>query len=187
VQPTDADLVERAKNGSEDAARELVRRYQRPLFNLIIRMIRDPGTAEDLAQDAFVKAFSHLRSYEPGYKFSSWIFRIAHNVTIDYLRRPHLVTASLDDDGEGNRGMPEPQADGPSPQALAEGREMAGVVERAIEALRPEYREAIVLRFQEELSYEEIAEIVGKPLGTVKSDIHRARAELAKAIRQAVG
>ncbi|MGE5358339.1 MAG: RNA polymerase sigma factor [Bacteroidales bacterium] len=182
---TDAELVRRALNGHQDAARDLVERFERPVFNLIVRMVRDPGVAEELAQDTFVKAFSHLRSYEPARKFSSWIFRIAHNTTIDYLRRPDRVVSSLDEGGHGTAEARSLTSAEPGPQAIAERNELAGLVERAISGLRADYREALVLRYQEELSYEEIAEVLGLPIGTVKSNIHRARAELAAAMRSA--
>ncbi len=183
--PTDAELAQRAIRGQQDAARQLVERFERPVFNLIVRMVRDPGVAEELAQDTFVKAFAHLRSYEPGRKFSSWIFRIAHNTTIDYLRRPDRLVASLDDeDGEASelRVLASPD---PGPFAVTERNELATLVEQAMGRLRPDYRAALTLRYQEELSYEEIAEILGLPLVTVKSNIHRARAELAAALRTA--
>ncbi len=92
----DAQLVCRALTGSEDAYREIVLRYQRPIYSLILRMIRDNAQAEDLAQDVFVKAFAALKSFDPGRKFSSWLFKIAHNAAIDHLRRRGLETVPLE-------------------------------------------------------------------------------------------
>src|SRR5471032_2455784 len=88
----DADVVALAQRGKEDAFRELVRRYERPVFSLVFRMVRDSATAEDLAQDAFIKVLSHLDKYRPEFKFSSWLFKIANNVAIDFLRRRQLDT-----------------------------------------------------------------------------------------------
>ncbi len=171
--------------GSEQASREVVRRHERPVFNLIVRMVRDPTVAEDLAQESFIKVFGHLAAYDPKYKLASWILKIAHNTTIDYLRRPRPAAVSLDErDEHGDARFAEP-ASGPTPLALLERKELADVLDMAIDTLRPEYREVVVLRFQEELSYEEIADVLDLPLGTVKSYLHRARAELAEAITRA--
>ncbi len=175
---SDAELAGRALSGSERASRELVRRYERSVFNLIVRMVRDSGLAEDLAQETFVKVFTRLATYDPRYKFASWILKIAHNTTIDYLRQAGPPMSSLgsgDDPGEA----PSPDSGAPSPLVLVERKELAGALGAAIDQLRPEYRQVVVLKYQEDLSYEEIAEVLGLPLGTVKSYLHRARAELA--------
>jgi RNA polymerase sigma-70 factor (ECF subfamily) len=180
---SDAELAGRVLAGSNAAARELVRRYERPVFNLIVRMVRDHAVAEDLAQDTFVKVFSRLSGYDPQYKFASWIFRIAHNATIDYLRQPRPAMASLDDDEEkATRSL---DSRTPSPFAAAERRELAAVLDAAVDRLRPEYRQVVVLRYQEELGYEEIADVLNLPLGTVKSYLHRARTELAQRMTEA--
>src|SRR5581483_7003091 len=92
----DADVVALAQRGREDAFRELVRRYERPVFSLIYRMVRDSATAEDLAQDAFIKVLNHIDKYRPEFKLSSWLFKIANNVAIDHLRRRQLDTVSID-------------------------------------------------------------------------------------------
>lgn len=181
---SDAELAAQVIAGSEQASRELVRRYERPVFNLIVRMVRDPALAEDLAQETFVKMFAHLSSFDARYKFASWLLKIAHNTTIDYLRRPRPAAVSLDDSDEQGRVSLEDQRE-PSPAELLEHRELADVLDAAIDRLRPEYRQVVVLRFQEELSYEEIADVLGLPIGTVKSYLHRARAELTRAITDA--
>ena len=92
----DADVVALAQRGREPAFRELVRRYERPVFSLIFRMVRDSATAEDLAQDAFIKVLNHIDKYRPEFKLSSWLFKIANNVAIDHLRRRQLPTVSID-------------------------------------------------------------------------------------------
>jgi RNA polymerase sigma-70 factor (ECF subfamily) len=183
---TDQEIVVLARAGEEAAYRELIRRYERPLFSLLFRMVRDRELAEDLAQETFVKALNAIESYRPEFKFSSWIFKIANNAAIDHLRRRELDTL------EGS-----PQAETPeaieatalqiggrqeSPLAEVEARELGGQIEAAIAQLRPEYRSCILLRHVEGRAYEEIAEILNLPLGTVKTYIHRARNELRQAL-----
>ncbi|HWC05801.1 MAG TPA: sigma-70 family RNA polymerase sigma factor [Gemmatimonadota bacterium] len=179
----DEQLVDQALSGSQSAYRELVRRFERPIFNLVARMVRDHTVAEDLAQDAFVKAFSRLETYrsEQG-KFSNWLFKIAHNTAIDHLRRSNPETYSLDkgDDPDApdfHALLADPEAD--TPLEAAERADLGRALGEAVERLRPEYREVIVLRHHEGFAYEEIAEVTQLPLGTVKTYIHRARKELA--------
>ncbi len=183
---TDQEIVALARGGEEPAYRELVRRYERPLFSLLYRMVRDRELAEDLAQETFVKALNAIESYRPEYKFSSWIFKIANNAAIDHLRRRELDTLSL----EGSPHAETPEAieatalqigdRQESPLDEVEARELGGEIEAAIAKLRPEYRSCILLRHVEGRAYEEIAEILGLPLGTVKTYIHRARNELRR-------
>ena len=173
-----------AKQGYETAFRELVRRYERPLFSLLYRMVRDRALAEDLAQETFIKVLNGIGSYNPQFKFSSWIFKIANNAAIDHLRKRDLDTLSLD--GSPHAATPqEMQATAlqlgdraESPLQELEARELGGAIERAIARLRPEYRACILLRHVEGFSYEEIARTLDLPLGTVKTYIHRARNEL---------
>lgn len=182
----DQEIVALARGGEEAAYRELVRRYERPLFSLLYRMVRDRELAEDLAQETFVKALNAIESYRPEYKFSSWIFKIANNAAIDHLRRRELDTLSL----EGSPHAETPEAieatalqigdRQESPLDEVEARELGGEIEAAIAKLRPEYRSCILLRHVEGRAYEEIAEILGLPLGTVKTYIHRARNELRR-------
>ena len=178
---TDAELVAGALQGSEADCRELVRRFERPVYSLIARMVQDPPTAEDLAQEVFVKAFRSLASYDPARKLSSWLFKIAHNATIDHLRRhqPETVPLEAEPDEEG-RGwaavLADPAAE--SPAAAIERRDLARALERAIGTLRPEYRGAVLMRYAQGLSYEEICEATGLPLGTVKSRIRLAFGKL---------
>jgi len=181
---SDQQIVEWAKDGHEPAFRELVRRYERPVFSLIYRMVRDRGLAEDLAQETFVKVLNGIRSYRPEYKFSSWIFKIANNAAIDQLRRRDLDTLSLDGapdavtpDAMQATALPIATKD-ESPLDAVVARELGSTIELAIARLRPEYRACILLRHVEGHSYEEIAQMLDLPLGTVKTYIHRARNEL---------
>jgi RNA polymerase sigma-70 factor (ECF subfamily) len=185
---TDQDVVLRARSGLEAAYLELIRRYERPVFALLFRMVRDRELAEDLAQETFVKALNAIDSYRPEFKFSSWIFKIANNAAIDHLRRRELDTLSLD--GSPHAETPEAMqatalqigARQESPLDTVEAKELGGAIEAAIGSLRPEYRSCILLRHVEGRAYEEIAEILNLPLGTVKTYIHRARNELRQSL-----
>ena len=185
---TDQEVVALARTGSQFAYRELVRRYERPIFSLVFRMVRDRELAEDLAQETFVKALNALESYRPEFKFSSWIFKIANNAAIDQLRRRELDTLSIE--GSPHASTPEAVeatalqigARQESPLDTVEALELGGEIEEAISRLRPEYRSCILLRHVEGYAYEEIAQILGLPLGTVKTYIHRARHELRRAL-----
>ena len=184
----DADVVALAQRGREPAFRELVRRYERPVFSIIFRMVRDSATAEDLAQDTFIKVLNHIDKYRPEFKLSSWLLKIANNVAIDHLRRRQLSTISMS--GSPHAGSAsEVEAtsfDVASSDESAldelEARELGSAIEKAVALLRPEYRSCILLRHVEGRSYEEIAATLDLPLGTVKTYIHRARHELRESL-----
>jgi RNA polymerase sigma-70 factor (ECF subfamily) len=188
VRLSDQEVVLMARAGREAAYRELIRRYERPIFALLFRMVRDRELAEDLSQETFVKALNAIESYRPEFKFSSWIFKIANNAAIDHLRRRELDTLSLD--GSPHAETPEAMqatalqigARQQSPLDAVEAKELGGAIEAAIGRLRPEYRSCILLRHVEGRAYEEIAEMLDLPLGTVKTYIHRARNELRQAL-----
>lgn len=188
----DRQLVTEALRGRDRAYRELLSRYERPVFSLIYRMVRDRTLAEDLAQEAFIKAFQALDSYNPTFRFSSWLFKIANNLTIDHLRRRVLDTVSLDGGPDAvsaeevERTRVTVADPGESPQEYVENRELGDQIEEAIAQLRPEYRAVILLRHVEGYAYEEIAEVMGVPLGTVKTFIHRARNELKARLERAM-
>jgi RNA polymerase sigma-70 factor (ECF subfamily) len=184
----DRDLVARALEGDESAYGELLERFKRPVFSLIYRMIGDREQAEDLAQESFVKAFNNLDSYNPSYRFSSWLFKIANNHAIDHLRRARLSTVSIHgsphaastEREEETRIVLEAPDESPEQEFLA--LELGSEIEQAISKLRPDYRTAVILRHIESRPYEEIAEIMEVPIGTVKTFLHRARAELREAL-----
>lgn len=180
---TDPELAASALAGSEDAFRELVRRFERPVYSLIVRMVQDPMLAEDLAQEVFVKAYRRLDTYDPERKLSSWLFKIAHNTTIDHLRRGTPETVPLEaekDDERGGLASVLPDESVESPSAQAERKDLARALEKAIGTLRPEYREAVVMFYAGGASYQEICEVTGLPMGTVKTNLHRARKQLAE-------
>lgn len=185
----DADVVALAKEGREAAFRELVRRYERPVFSLLMRMVRDRDSAEDLAQETFIKVLNHVDRYRPEFKFSSWLFKIANNVAIDHLRRRTMDTVSIDGSryatttDQVEASTMRLAADQESALEELESRELGSAIERAIAQLRPEYRACILLRHVEDRSYEEIAATLDLPLGTVKTFIHRARHELRQTLQ----
>ncbi|MGD2069064.1 MAG: sigma-70 family RNA polymerase sigma factor [Gemmatimonadota bacterium] len=187
-QASDKELAALAAKGREPAFRELLVRYERPLFSLVFRMVRDRTLAEDLAQEAFIRAFNAIDSYKPSFKFSNWIFKIANNHTIDYLRKKKLDTVSIDGSPhattqeEKERTAVTLESRDENPHEYVEHRELGDRIESAIGTLRPEYRTVILLRHVEGHSYDEIAEIMELPLGTVKTYLHRARGELKECL-----
>ena len=186
--PDDKTLAAEAAAGRQRAFRELLQRYERPVFSLIYRMVRDRALAEDLSQETFIRAFRSIGKYNPSYKFSSWIFKIAHNLTIDHLRKKRIDTISLQgsrhamtEDAQA-RTQPVVESSDERPDAYVENIELGSEIEAAIGRLRPHYRTVTLLRHVEGYSYTEIAEIMDLPLGTVKTYIHRARLELKEAL-----
>ena len=181
---TDQEVVALARKGKEPAYRELIGRYQRPVFSLIYRLVRDREKAEDLAQETFIKVLNAIERYDPSYKFSSWIFKIAHNTSLDHLRKKEPETLSLDGSphaesaSEIEASTVTAVSSDESPEEYTSSRELGGILEVAMAKLRPEYRTAVILCHVEGRPYEEIAEIMEVPLGTVKTYIHRARNEL---------
>ena len=184
----DADVVALALEGRDAAHRELIKRYERPVFSLVFRMVRNRELAEDLAQDTFIKVLNHIDRYRPEFKLSSWLFKIANNVAIDHLRRRQLDTVSMDGSPHAMtaEAVESTRFDVPDSSENAldemEAKELGSAIERAIALLRPEYRACIMLRHVEGRSYEEIATTLDLPLGTVKTYIHRARHELRRAL-----
>jgi RNA polymerase sigma-70 factor (ECF subfamily) len=177
---TEARLVSDALAGSQDAFERIVRRYQRPMIGLVARMVGDRAVAEELAQDAFVKAFRNLRGFDASRRLSSWLFRIAHNTALDWLRRARPAVVALDDHPEeGARQLAAAAMPGADP---VETQALGRAIEAAMQALRPAYRAAIALRYEEELSFEEIAHVLGIPEVTARTYVHRARKELAQAL-----
>ncbi|MBN2071464.1 MAG: sigma-70 family RNA polymerase sigma factor [Candidatus Krumholzibacteriota bacterium] len=173
----DAILVERCLKGDEKAFEELLTKYRNPVYSICFRMVKNHSDAEDLAQDVFIRTFNVLDRYNPSYPFSSWLYRITSNLCIDFIRRRKSGVYSLDEpvsgsDGEMSRQLP---AETVNPDRELENREMMEVLNQAIAELPDHYRIIVILRHQEQLSYEEISDNLGIPLGTVKARIHRAR------------
>lgn len=185
----DRDLVKKALNGDEQAYKALMDKYRKALSMHIQRMVRKPGEVDDLVQESFIKAFSALPSYSVDYAFSTWIYKIATNHAIDYLRKKKLKTYSIDKPRETKDGALEyelPDATyRPDRHIVADQRRQ--LIQKAIDALPPKYHRVIVMRHQQEKSYEEIARELDLPLGTIKAHIFRARELLNKHLRNKRG
>ncbi len=176
-------LVARVLAGEIAAYEELIRRYERPIVNFIYRMIGDYEHSLDLAQEVFFKAYRALGRFDPAFRFSTWLYRIASNRSIDHLRRQSPTFLSLDESPEpGRRGDGAIQLRSPSrgPDDLLCSRELGDRIGAAIDALPAPYRELILLRHLQGLAYEDIARIKRLPLGTVKNRLFRAREMLRK-------
>jgi RNA polymerase sigma factor (sigma-70 family) len=182
----DLKLIKRCKRGEEAAFADLLARYRNAIYGLCFRMTRRSEDARDLAQEVFIKVFSLLDRYDESYAFSSWIFRIATNHCIDHLRRNRLRFLSLDGyrDAEGDEIEMQLPHKGPQPDRLLENSEAMERLEEVVGDLPPHYRAIILLRHDQELSYEEIATILELPLGTVKARIHRARNLVVKMLQE---
>lgn len=180
---SDEELVRLALDGNEDAFSFLVRRYQRRLTAFLGQLVGDIELAKELCQEAFIRAWNALERFNPKYRFSTWLFRIGHNLGIDHLRRRKLKTVALyrsDRDGDEVELVVEDQTK--DPLGHFENAELAGSIKAAIDELRPEYRELVLLRHFGCLSYQEIAEFKKMPLGTVKNKLFRAHSVLRKAL-----
>lgn len=185
----DAPLVERVKQGDVKAFEMLVVKYQRRIERLIGRMVRDVDIVPDIAQETFIRAYRAIPQFRGDSAFYTWLYRIAVNTakkTLMDMKRDPLVTesarASRTDDDEPARAESE-VSDGETPDALLASKQIAAAVNFAIEALSDDLRQAIMLREVEGLSYEEIAELMNCPIGTVRSRIFRAREAIAVRLR----
>jgi RNA polymerase sigma-70 factor (ECF subfamily) len=180
---TDERLVELALDGDEEAFGLLVRRYQRRLTAFLSQLVGDLELARELSQEAFVRAWSALARFDPKYRFSTWLFRIAHNLGIDQLRRRRLKTVSLyRTDAEGDEVEVVMPDAGKDPLGHLENHALASELREVIDELRPEYRELVLLRHFAGLSYQDIADFKEMPLGTVKNKLFRAHSVLRKAL-----
>ncbi len=174
---SDSDLVRRCLAGDEDASRELVRRYERGVYFLIWQIVRNVEDARDLTQETFVKAFRALDRFERDRRFLCWINRIATNTALDFLRSRRRME-SLDADPEDDKAPLTLVDPGPLPSEESDRHQIQEALDRLVERLSPPYRVAIHLRYVQQLSYEEIAEILNVSVGTVKSRLHRSHEQL---------
>jgi RNA polymerase sigma-70 factor (ECF subfamily) len=171
----DGELVSSAIAGREAGFEELVRRYQRPIAAYVYRMVGDYDSALDLTQEVFIKVYNSLGRYRSEFKFSTWIYKIAHNAAIDHLRRYSVREQALSTGLDGDRREIALESRRLTPEQESEKKERRSEIEAVVHLLPSAYRELIVLRHSHDLSYDEIAEVTGLPLGTVKNRLFRAR------------
>ena len=172
---TDGELIEVAIKGGEDSFAEIVRRYQRPLAAYVYRFVGDYEASLDVTQEVFIKVYNSLAKYSSEYKFSTWIYRIAHNAAIDHLRRNSANLQSLEAESEDGAYQMQIASKRMSPEQERQNSEWRSEIEAVVKCLPTAYRELIELRHGRDMSYDEIAEITNLPLGTVKNRLFRAR------------
>ena len=172
---SDRELVAIAVNGFDGSFEELVRRYQRPISAYVYRMVGNYESALDLTQEIFIKVYNSLNRYRAEFKFSTWIYKIAHNAAVDHLRRTATREQPLVAGPDGDSYDLPLESSRLSPEQESERKERRGEIEAVVRALPANYRELIILRHSQDLSYEEIVEVTGLPLGTVKNRLFRAR------------
>lgn len=175
VKVSDIDLIAGSLSGVEHNFETLVQRYQRPIVGYVYRMLNDYDSALDVTQEVFIKVYNSLSRYSSDYKFSTWLYRIAHNAAIDHIRRNSKREQSLETEGAEGTYQLQLESPRPTPEQDREHSEWRSEIEGVVRCLPSVYRELIILRHGEDLSYGEIAEITGLPLGTVKNRLFRAR------------
>src|SRR5215204_3939566 len=172
---SDLELISSAISGREDGFEEIVRRYQRPITGYIFRMLGDYDASLDVSQEVFIKVYNSLSRYSSDYKFSTWLYRIAHNAAIDHMRRNSISPQSLETENADGTYQLQIECPKPSPEKDRERSEWRTEIDNVVKRLPSAYRELILLRHSQDLSYDEIAEVTGLPLGTVKNRLFRAR------------
>jgi RNA polymerase sigma-70 factor (ECF subfamily) len=184
----DAALVKRAIAGDQKAFKALARRYKNAVALIVFKLIRDRSQVEDLTQEVFIKAFQHLKDFDYEHQFASWLFKIANNHCIDYIRKKKLRIYSIDDqikteDGEMEYEIPDSTYE-PDLNMLREQK--LRLIRQAIDSLPAKYRKVLILRHQEELSYEEIAKETELPVNTIKVQLFRAREMMYKFLKDRI-
>ncbi len=172
---TDGELIENAIGGRSEGFEELVRRYQRPITSYVFRMLGDYDWALDVTQEVFIKVYNSLQKYSPEYKFSTWLYRIAHNAAVDHMRRNSVTPQSLETENADGSYQIQIESKVPTPEQDRERSEWRTEIDLVVKCLPAVYRDLILLRHGRDLSYDEISEITGLPLGTVKNRLFRAR------------
>jgi RNA polymerase sigma-70 factor, ECF subfamily len=166
--------VEAARGGDKQSFSRLVQAYQRPVYNLTYRMLGNAEEAEDAAQETFLRAYARLGQYDPDMKFSTWVFSIANHHCIDRLRKRRATHISIDD----NPVLENMEGDTPQPEHMALDQEQNADLQKLLSLLEPDYRTPLILRYWEDMSYEEIAQTMGMTVAAVKSRLFRARQQL---------
>lgn len=176
--------------GNQKAYAELMGRYRDSVYFMLLKMVNNKDDADDLTIEAFGKAFKRLSQYTPNYAFSTWLFKIASNNAIDFIRRKKMVTFSIDrtfENDEGGEMSMDIKAEGLNPEEKVMKKQKIKHMHEIVEKLKPRYRVLVEMRYFEELSYEEIAEKLELPLGTVKAQLFRAREFLANIMKNSEG
>jgi RNA polymerase sigma-70 factor (ECF subfamily) len=184
----DMRLIAQALSGTQPAYRALLKKYHNQVYNVLFRMVHQRDEVEDLTQEAFIKAFASLKNFNGEYAFSTWLLRIAQNNCIDFIRKKKLQTFSIDKpiqskDGEIAFELPDSTYE---PDRVLIANQRTNLIAEAIKSLPPKYRTVIIMRHSEEKDYQEIADELGVPIGTVKAHIFRAREMLNKALRKKI-
>ena len=172
---TDGELISNVINGREDGFEELVRRYQKPITGYVFRIVGDYDLSLDVTQEVFIKVYNSLHRYSSEFKFSTWLYRIAHNAAIDHLRRNAINPQSLETENADGTYQIQIESPNRSPEQDREISEWRTEIGQVIKLLPDAYKQLILLRHASDLSYAEIAEVTGLPLGTVKNRLFRAR------------
>ena len=172
---TDGELITGAIDGRSDGFEELVRRYQRPITSYVFRMLGDYESALDVTQEVFIKVYNSLTKYSAEYKFSTWLYRIAHNAAVDHMRRNSVTPQSIESENADGTFQMQIESRGASPEQDHERSEWRTEIDAVVKCLPAAYRDLIMLRHGRDLSYDEIADVTGLPLGTVKNRLFRAR------------
>ena len=181
----DIRLVERAKNGDQAAYAQLMNRYREAIYYMLLKMVNNASDAEDLTIEAFGKAFKNLEQYTPNFAFSTWLFKIATNNCIDFIRKKRIDHISLDREiGDKDRASNIIMAEVPDPEEDLIKKQKAKLMRSIVTTLKPRYRDLVELRYFKEYSYEEIADELNLPLGTVKAQLFRARELLYNILKQ---
>lgn len=171
--------LEQARQGDKASFGKLIEAYQGPVFNLAYRMLNDAREAEEAAQEAFIRAYTRLESYNPAHKFSTWMLSITSNYCIDLIRKRRALLLSIDEPLPAHPALMSEKSQGPEGQAVRAEQEV--MVQRLLQTLPEEYRETVVLRYWYDMSYEEIAEAMDTSVSAIKSRLFRARRDLAEA------
>ncbi len=174
----EAFWLEHARNGDKAAFGKLIEAYQRPVFNMAYRMLSNAQEAEEAAQEAFIRAFTRLDSYDPAHKFSTWMLSITSNYCIDLLRKRRAILLSIDEPLPPHPALMSERGKGPEAQAVVSEEE--AMVQALLETLPEDYRQAVVLFYWHDLSYEEIAEMMDTTVSAIKSRLFRARRQMAE-------
>lgn len=177
----DEALVKEVLNGNDDAFRVLIERYQKPIFNMAFRMCGDYDEAADLAQEAFLQIYRVLDKYDPNKKFFSWMYRVSHNICVNVLNKRPKNVVGMDEIRENSLYTEDPMA---QPEKYYSNQELRSKIDQAILNLPDTYHDVIYMRFVHNLSYQQIADVMGLPISTIETRIYRGKALLQKELKE---